>query len=230
MNIDTLKTYATPMRLSLATIGVLALIIAVTIVQSTCGKKHVINAETAAGQADIYAKQLSDMKSQLSQKDQEIANRENAYKTLSAKYAAAKAKIPLTPLPAPIGETALAQSLVVVGLGHATQVQGGIASTLNTTDATLVFNLDQQAKKAKAYEEALGACDGALKASEAVQKSQKDALDLSHGALDVAQLEIISRKEQASELGKALKIEKQKGWRVWAYPAAAVALTLVVKK
>lgn len=230
MNIDTLKTYATPMRLSLATIGVLALIIAVTVIQSTCGKKHVINAEIAAGQADIYAKQLSDMKSQLSQKDQEIANRENAYKTLNAKYAAAKAKIPLAPLPTPIGETALAQALVVVGLGHATQVQGGIASTLNTTDATLVFNLDQQAKKAKAYEEALGACDGALKASEAVQRAQSDGLKLSGDALRVSQAEAQARLTQATELSKALKIEKQKGWRVWAYPAAAVVLTLVVKK
>lgn len=199
--------------------------------QKSCGKHHEDNALVAGTQADVHAGQLADLKQQLSGKEKEIASVKVQALDWKDKFERAKAKIPVAPLPAPVGETELAASLVAIGMGDATQVQIAVPSILNVSDATLVFTLDQEAKRAKALDEALITCAQAVTASEAVVKAQDEGLKLSGSALRASQAEAAARQTQVNELAKSLKIEKQKKWKLVAYPIAAAALTAwVVKK
>lgn len=230
MKLTTITQYASPTNLVIGAVGLAIIAIALSSCQGSCGRRHETNAVVAGAVADTHAAELADLKQQLKGKDVEIASTKEIALTWKRKLEIAKAKIPLTPLPPPVGETALTQSLVAIGLGDDTQVQIGVSSVLNTVDATFVFSLDQEAKRAKALDEALITCAQAVTASEATVAAQTTALDLSARALTQSEKEAAARALQAKELQKALTVEKQKGWRVYVYPAAAIALTLFVKK
>jgi len=230
MKLSNFTQYVTPVNAAFLLGGTAIILLGLTCAQDSCGKRHETAALVAGTQADVHAGALADLKQQLAGKEAEIASVKETALSYKKKYEVAKAKIPLTPLPAPVGETALAKTLVEIGLGDGTQVQIGVPSTLNTTDATFVFGLDQQAKRAVQLEAALSACDGALKASEAVQKAQEEGLKLSGDALRQSQAEAQARAIQAQELGKALKVEKQNRWQKYMWGAAGVAATLLIKK
>lgn len=229
-NYATLDKYMTGRNLILGGVALILVGWGLTCAQASCERKHETNAVVAEAKADVHAEQLADLKQQLAGKETEIASLKSQGQALIKKYAAAKSKIPLAPLPAPIGEPALAKALVAIGMGDGTQVQIGVPSTLNTTDAALVFNLGQKAERAAQLEEALSACDGALKASEAVQQAQEEGLKLSGEALRHSQAEAAARAAQAQEIGKALKVEKSKRWQKFAWFVGGVVLTGAVKK
>ena len=214
----------------LGAIGLAIIVGAFVGIQDHCGKIHETAGTVAGTIADTHAAELKDLKAQLTQKETEITNAQDAARSFKKKYEAAKAKIPTVPLPAPVTESGLTESLKVVGFRDDVAVQIGVPSILNTIDATLVFDLDQEAKRAKALDEALISCASALQASEVVVKGQGDALNLSAKALTQSEAEAAARAIQAQELGKALKIEKDKKWQKYLWGAAGVALVLVVKK
>lgn len=223
--------YFTPVNLVLGAVGLSIVLIGASCIQTSCQKKHETNAAYSGAVADTHAKELADLKQQLAGKETEIASVKDQALDWKKKFEKAKSKAALPPLPAPVGETELAASLVAIGMGDATQVQIAVPSILNVSDATLVFNLDQEAKRAKALDEALITCAQAVTASEAVVKAQDEGLKLSSNALHVSQAEAAARQTQVNELAKSLKIEKQKKWKLVAYPIAAAALTAwVVKK
>lgn len=230
MKLSDLNQYTTGTNLVLGGVALILVGWGLTCAQASCERKHETNVVVADTQANDYHQQFLDSQKAQKENETEIANLKATNQTLIKKYAAAKSKIPLAPLPAPIGEPALAQALVAIGMGDDTQVQIGVPSTLNTTDATMVFALAQDAKRSVQLEEALSACDGALKASEAVQQAQEEGLKLSGEALRHSQAEAAARAAQAQEIGKALKVEKSKRWKVIAYPIAAAALTAWVTK
>lgn len=230
MNIPDFKPYATPLGLATGTILAILVVWSVSSAQNSCGRKHETGAAVAGAIADTHAKELAELKQQLAGKETEIASVKSQALTFKQKYEAAKAKIPSVPPPPPVGQTELAQGLEKLGLGDGLEVQVGANSLLSVTDAQVIWNLGEDSKRAKALDEALITCAQAVTASEAVVKAQGEGLDLSAKALHQSQEEAAARASQVQELGKALKVEKAKGWKVYVYPAAAVALTFLVKK
>lgn len=223
--------YLTPVNLVIGAVGVAALLIGVSCIQSSCGRKHDTNAAYSGAVADTHAKELADLKQQLSGKETEIASIKSQALTFKQKYEAAKAKIPGVPLPAPANQTDLASGLEKLGLGDGLEVQVGANTLMSVTDAQVVWALGEDAKRAKALDEALITCAQAVTASEAVVKAQDEGLKLSSNALHVSQEEAAARQVQVNELAKSLKVEKQKKWKLVAYPIAAAVLTAwVVKK
>lgn len=213
--------------------GVALIIIGLSLAscQSSCGKRHDDAALVAQTQADLRKSLRGEYEQQLAGKDAEIEQVKSTALALKAKYEAARKKIPAAPLPAPIGEPALAQSLKELGMGSDLEVHIAVPSVLNVTDAQVVWALGQESIRAKALDGALITCAEALQASEVVNNKQSEALVLSSKALDQSKLEADARQTQANELAKSLKIEKQKRWKLIAYPVAAAALTAwVVKK
>ena len=230
MKLFELDQYTTGTNLILGLVALSLVAVGLTCAQSSCGKKHDTNALVAGAHADELAKELAEFKQRLLKKDSEIVSLKAQGQAILAKYEAAKKKLQVLPLPAPVTESGLTESLKVVGFRNDVAVQIGVPSVLNTVDATLVFVLDQQAKRSVQLDATLLACDGALKASEAVQKAQEDGLKLSGDALRQSQAEAQARATQVQELGKAMKIEKAKGWQKYAWGVAGVALTMLVKK
>lgn len=201
----------------------------IAISQHSCGKKHEAAAEVHAIAADTHAKELADLKQQLAGKDSEIASVKETASTFKKKYEAAKAKIPIAPLP-PTTEPALAASLKELGLGNDLEVHIAATSIVSFTDAQLIFTMGQETKRAKALDEAVITCAQALTASEATVKAQGEGLALSSQALVKSQAEAVERAAQAQEIGKALKIEKAKGWQKYVWGAAGVVATVLIKK
>jgi hypothetical protein len=199
--------------------------------QNSCGRKHDDAALVAQTTADLRRSLRGEYEQQLAGKDAELEQVKATAYALRQKYETARKKIPVAPLPPPVGEPALAASLKELGMGSELEVHIAVPSVLNVTDAQVVWNLGQEATRAKALDGALITCAEALEASEVVVKGQGEALVLSSKALEQSKLEADSRAIQAQELAKSLKVEKSKRWKLVAYPIAAAAITAwVVKK
>jgi hypothetical protein len=115
-------------------------------------------------------------------------------------------------------------------MGSELEVRIQPSSVLNIPDAQVVWNLGQEATRAKALDGALITCAEALEASEVVVKGQGEALVLSSKALEQSKLESDSRAIQAQELAKSLKVEKSKKWQKWVMGAAGLAVGIWVGK
>ena len=222
--------YLTPVNLVIGAVGVAALLIGVSCIQTSCGKKRDTNAAYSGAVADTHAKELADLKQQLSGKETEIASIKSQALTFKQKYEAAKAKIPGVPLPAPANQTDLASGLEKLGLGDGLEVQVGANTLMSVTDAQVVWALGEQAKRADALNEALITCAQAMTASEAIVKAQDEGLKLSSNALHVSQEEAAARQVQVNELAKSIKIEKAKGWQKYAWGIGGAVLVGLVKK
>lgn len=225
-----MPTFTTQAKV-IAWIALLVLIAIITMsCQSSCGRKHETNAAVYDAVADTHAAEVKELKQQLAGKDKVIEDRTATALAFKKKYEDAKAKIPVVPIPAPVTETGLTESLKELGFRNDVVVRIAEPSVLNTIDAALVFTLGQEAKRAKVLEEALVACSQTVAATEAVVKVQTEKLDLSDKALQQSQAESSARKLQAQELGKALMVEKSKWWEKPAIVVITAAIVSAVKK
>lgn len=217
--------------------GVIAMLLAVGIIagsQKACGRAHEGNAVVEGAKADASAERLKDALQEIEGLRRRTADLEAAGRAWKAKYEQAVAKIPPAPVAPPESDSELQAALVSVGYKAGLQVQSvravGIVTILSHEDAGLSYLLAKRAERADALEVALAACDQLQQAQEATLKAKDLELNKTNEALRASMEESVHRQMQAIELGRALKIEKRKGWQKFGYAAAGVAVGYLVKR
>ena len=203
-------------------------------IQSHCGKKHEQNAVIQGAVADTKHAELKPLQDKILVLEAQIKNREEAFYAINTKYQNLKGKALIQPLSEPPRTLPdLAKGLETIGFQYGVVVKNEsfhLPSTLSKSDADVVWNLDQKAQSLARFQEALAACDATLTSSQALVEAQRAQIQAGGDALAVSMAEASARQKEAQELGKALTVERHKGWQKWMYGAAGVALTVLVKK
>lgn len=206
--------------------GVLAVLLAVGIVagvQQSCGKHHEETAKVEEVKADAAHERLKDALQEIEGLHRKVADLEEAGRRYRALYLEARNHIPPPPKPPPADRVELAKALEGEGIAVGVVVAVGIpASTFTESDAGLVYTASQRAKRADALEQALKACDELQAQQDATLKAKDLEMSKINEALRASMEESVHRQMQAVELGKALTIEKKKGWQRYGLLAAGV--------
>lgn len=207
----------------LLALGILFCLFVIAGTQRSCGKGHEKKAAVAGAQADGKLEAIKILEAQLVSQRAEIAAMVEAGKVAQRAYQRSLAKAHEPPPPAPIGLPALTEAMLKIGFQPGVLVSDEIPhSSLAVRDANMVFFLHGEADRVPKFETAL-ADAGVVISTQATTLSAKDGLISTQTmeiklALEAQQL----RATQAQELGKALQVEKAKGWQRYAWGAAGV--------
>ena len=216
-----------------AAVGAICLgLVGFALAQDSCGKHHEEAAIVAGAKADASAERLKDALQQIDGLNRKVADLEEAGRRYRTLYLQARNHVPPPPQPPPQDRVELARALESQGIDKGAVVTVGIPFTTFTEhDAGLVYTVSERAKRAEALESALKACDE-LQAQQQVEIESRKALqEQTAAALRVSMEEAMHRQEQATALGKALAVEKRKGWqRVGAFGLGVLGGYLAGKK
>lgn len=206
-------------------VAVLLLVGGITAAQKSCGQHHEDVANVEHGKADASAERLKDALQQIEGLHRKVADLEVAGRAYRRAYEGALAKIPAPVEKPPASIEELGTALEEEGLTKGVTVHPGPGiSTLSEVDAGLTYLLAQRAKRAASMEEALKACDDLQKAQEATLEAKGLELGKTNEALKASMDEAMHRQAEAQELGKALRVEKRKGWQKYAIGIAGVVV------
>lgn len=206
-------------------VGILILVGGIAWAQKSCGKAHEQAATVEGAKADASAERLKDALQEIEGLHRKVADLETAGRAYKLAYERAKTKIPILEVRPPSEPGELALALRHEGFQEGVRVEGGItASILTEADAGLTYLLAQQAKRLESTEAALAACDLLQQNQEATLQAKDFELNKTNEALRASMEESAHRQMQAIELGRALSVQKKKGWQKY----GALALGVVV--
>jgi hypothetical protein len=215
--------------------GVTVLIIiglSVAGIQKSCGKRHEGAAQVEGIKADASAERLKDALQQVKGLQERTAQLEadgRRYKTL---YEQAKRNVQPVPSKPPANPSELTAALEQVGFHLGVRIEhDALSSVLTEQDAGLVWLLSKRTERLEQIEAALAACDLLQSQQELTLKAKDEVILKTNEALKASMSEAMHRQAQADELGKALKVEKRKGWqRVGAFGLGVLGGYLAGKK
>lgn len=210
-------------------VAVLLLVGSFALAQKSCGQHHEDVANVEHGKADASAERLKDALSQIEGLHRKVADLEVAGRAYKRAYEDAKAKIPSPDVVVPVGDAELAKAIRGVGFKGAEVSETVAASVFTTEDAGLAYVLSQRAVRLESIEAALKACDDLQQAQDATLKAKDLELGKTNEALKASMDEAMHRQAEAQELGKALRVEKRKGWQKYAIGAAGFALGMYAR-
>lgn len=215
--------------------GVVSILVLAGVVagsQHSCARKHEETAKVEAVKADDAHERLKEAQNEIAELHRKVADLEAATTHYRSEYLRAKAQVAsAVVVPAPTQPSELATALQRVGFGPMVRVDDKAeASTLTVSDGGLAYLLAQRAARAESLESALKACDD-LQASQAATLAAKDLeLKTTNDALKASMDESMHRQAQAVELGKALSVEKKKGWQKYGALALGVVVGYAAKR
>jgi len=206
--------------------GVTALIalgLSIAVAQSSCAAKHEGAALVEGIKADADNGRLKDALQQVKGLQERTAQLEadgRRYKTL---YEQAKRNVQPVPSKPPANPSELTASLEQAGLHLGLRIEhDALSSVLTEQDAGLVWLLSRRTERLEQIEAALSACDLLQSQQELTLRAKDEVILKTNEALKESMSEAMHRQAQADELGKALKMEKRKGWQKYGLLAAGV--------